>query len=85
MTIDLLQQLLARFRRWHHRRATVQALHKLSDWQLRDIGLTRGEIPAIVDAAFEAKEQASRSYTPPTTRVRVHPQAPANGGPAIAA
>ena len=45
MITGFLEQLLARFARWNHRRATVHALRELSDWQLRDIGLTRGEIP----------------------------------------
>lgn len=85
MTIGFLQQLFARFRRWNHRRATIQALSGLPEWQLRDIGLTRGEIPAIVEAAFAAKDQAPALDTPPATRARLRPQAPASGGPAVAA
>jgi uncharacterized protein YjiS (DUF1127 family) len=84
--IGLLQQLLARFARWNHRRATIHALRKLSDWQLRDIGLTRGEIPTVVGAAFEAKAQTRSTNVSPASRTRVRPQAPAaNGGPAVAA
>lgn len=31
-------------RQWCKGHATRHALHNLSDWQLRDIGLTRGQI-----------------------------------------
>ncbi len=85
MTTGFLEQLLARFARWNHRRATVHALRELSDWQLRDIGLTRGEIPTVVEAAFAAKHVAHPTGAPPPSRTRVRPQAPANGGPAVAA
>lgn len=85
MIIDSLQSLLAGLRRWNHRRATINALRELSDWQLRDIGLTRGEIPAVVDSALGAKVQLHPSDALPATRVRVRPQASGNGGPAVAA
>jgi uncharacterized protein YjiS (DUF1127 family) len=85
MTIDFLRQLSARFKRWNHRRATIRALSGLSEWQLRDIGLTRGEIPAIVEAAFAAKQQAHALGRPPASRARLRPQAPASGGRAVAA
>ena len=52
MNRKLLQQLTHHFRRWNHRRGTIRALKGLPDWQLRDIGLTRGEITAVVDAAL---------------------------------
>lgn len=85
MTIDFFRQLSARFKHWNHRRATIQALSGLSDWQLRDIGLTRAEIPAIVEAAFAAEQQAHALDRPPAPRVRLRPQTPASGGPAVAA
>jgi uncharacterized protein YjiS (DUF1127 family) len=85
MTTDFLRPLIARLKRWNHRRATVQALHELSDWQLRDLGLSRGEIPAIVEAAFAPKEQAYPTHAPPGTHVRLHRQAPTERGPAVAA
>lgn len=71
MITDFLEQLLARFKRWNHRRATIHALHGLSDWQLRDIGLTRDEIPAVVEAAFEAKGRVRPSVVSPASRARV--------------
>lgn len=85
MITGFFEQLRARYTRWNHRRATIHALHGLSDWQLRDIGLTRGEIPAVVDAALGAIACLHSSETPPAERVRVRGQASANGGPAVAA
>ncbi|MCW2309233.1 DUF1127 domain-containing protein [Rhodobium gokarnense] len=34
--------------RWHDRRAAIRALERLSDYQLKDIGLGRADIPSIV-------------------------------------
>ncbi len=34
---------------WHKRRVAIRELYALSDRQLADIGLIRGEIPAVVD------------------------------------
>lgn len=39
--------LVARFNAWRAHRKTVAALNALSDRELDDIGLTRGQIPAI--------------------------------------
>jgi uncharacterized protein YjiS (DUF1127 family) len=39
--------LLAAFRAWRDARATERALSKLSDRELDDIGLCRGDITAI--------------------------------------
>lgn len=35
-------------RRWQKHR-TIRALERLDDWMLEDIGITRGEIPRVVD------------------------------------
>ncbi len=35
--------------RWHTRNVTIRELTALADWQLRDLGVTRGEIPSLVD------------------------------------
>lgn len=42
-----LRQRLARFDRWRRERATVLALHELSDHTLRDLGLHRSEITSF--------------------------------------
>jgi uncharacterized protein YjiS (DUF1127 family) len=36
-----------RYQAWIRRRATVRVLERLSDRTLRDIGLTRGQIPSV--------------------------------------
>jgi uncharacterized protein YjiS (DUF1127 family) len=41
--------LLARLRRRSARRAAARQLFAMSDYELKDIGLTRGEINAAVD------------------------------------
>ncbi len=35
--------------RWHTRNVTIRELSALSNWQLQDLGITRGEIPSLVD------------------------------------
>jgi hypothetical protein len=42
VALDVLLALLASYKRWRTRRRTLQALAKLDDHQLRDIGITRG-------------------------------------------
>lgn len=42
-----LRQAFARFADWRDRRATRSALARLSDHELEDIGLSRGEIDSI--------------------------------------
>ena len=44
-----------------HRRAAIRDLHRLADRELRDIGIDRGEIDAIVDAMMEIRLHARQS------------------------
>jgi uncharacterized protein YjiS (DUF1127 family) len=46
----IARRLVGPLHRWYRRRITVQQLEGLSDCQLKDIGVVRGEIPAFVDA-----------------------------------
>jgi uncharacterized protein YjiS (DUF1127 family) len=46
-----LDALSRRVRDWRSRRATVAALERLSDEQLRDVGLTRGAVADLARAA----------------------------------
>jgi uncharacterized protein YjiS (DUF1127 family) len=57
----ILGQISKAWARWNHRRLTIRALSELSDWQLRDIGLTRDEIPQVVDAALNKQSLGERS------------------------
>jgi uncharacterized protein YjiS (DUF1127 family) len=59
--------LIARFRaalRWivemPRRRAVMEELSMLSDHELADIGLARGDLPYIFDSAFCAERNAAR-------------------------
>jgi|GEM_PF-3401542 len=43
------------------RRAVLGELARLSDRELADIGLTRGDLPMLFDPVFGAKRQAARN------------------------
>lgn len=57
--------------RWQKRR-TARALDRLSDWMLRDIGVTRGEIPRLVEEIFadDIRPASLLSSEIPVTRLR---------------
>ncbi len=59
----LAKRLVAAARRHHHRQATIRVLRGLSDWQLADIGIERGQIPLVVDGLL-AKQENQRSRRP---------------------
>lgn len=44
--------LLARYSAWRRRRREVVELHRMSDRDLSDIGLTRCDLPAIAAGTF---------------------------------
>jgi len=52
-----LKRLVAAFSNWLERRRTEAELHALTDRELADIGLTRGDIPYVLSggAAVEAR------------------------------
>ncbi len=60
--------------RWRRRQSAIRVLMELSDRQLSDIGLTRGEIPEAVDRAllrdFGARP-CSETISPAPKRTRV--------------
>lgn len=45
----MITRFFRALRHWHTRNVTIRELSALSDWQLRDLGVTRGEIPSLVD------------------------------------
>ncbi len=45
----MITRFFRALRRWHTRNVTIRELSALSNWQLRDLGITRGEIPSLVD------------------------------------
>jgi uncharacterized protein YjiS (DUF1127 family) len=49
----MITRFFRALRRWHTRNVTIRELSALSDWQLRDLGITRGEIPSLVDGLVQ--------------------------------
>jgi uncharacterized protein YjiS (DUF1127 family) len=74
MTTEFIDRLLAGLRRWNRRRATVRALNGLSDWQLKDLGISRGEIGEVVEAWLRAQPAPVRAATPGAVVTRPAPQ-----------
>ncbi len=52
-----LERLVKAFIRWNQRNALNRRLQALPDYLLKDIGISRGQIPAVVSGAL--KRQAS--------------------------
>ena len=52
-----VQGLLGELLRWDKRRATIKALQQLDDRELRDIGLSRGQIEAAVCGLVRAEAE----------------------------
>jgi len=46
---DVIRKASAAMSAWNKRRVALKELYALSDRQLADIGLIRGDIPAVVD------------------------------------
>jgi len=55
--------------RWQKRR-TARALDRLSDWMLQDIGVTRDEIPRLVDEIFADDIRPASLLSPNTPATR---------------
>ncbi|HEY8611286.1 MAG TPA: DUF1127 domain-containing protein [Roseomonas sp.] len=61
-----LKRLVAGFAEWVQRRRAEAELHALTDRELADIGLTRGDIPFVLRGKFKAAEApAPRIVTVP--------------------
>ncbi len=45
----MITRFFRALQRWHTRNVTIRELSALSNWQLQDLGVTRGEIPSLVD------------------------------------
>lgn len=74
MTTEFIDRLLAGLQRWNRRRATVRALNGLSNWQLKDLGISRGEISEVVEARLRAEQVPVRAATPVIGARRQAPQ-----------
>ncbi|MDN5788299.1 DUF1127 domain-containing protein [Pseudorhodobacter sp.] len=47
-TVGIVERMIRSAKRTLKRRETISELHSLTDWELRDIGIYRGDIPRIV-------------------------------------
>ena len=70
MTTEFIDRLLAGLRRWNRRRVTVRALNGLANWQLKDLGISRGEISGVVEALLRAEPEPARAATPVAVAMR---------------
>ncbi|MFQ5755181.1 MAG: DUF1127 domain-containing protein [Acidiferrobacterales bacterium] len=59
----IAHRLVEPLRRWYRSHVTVRQLEGLSDWQLKDIGVVRGEIPAFVDALLAKETPPKLAYS----------------------
>ena len=69
-----------RVTRWNKRRKAISELSRLSDYMLRDIGLSRGEIPHVVDSMLDAPKavRVARPYVVAGTKARAQSGGTAN-------
>jgi uncharacterized protein YjiS (DUF1127 family) len=61
--------------RWHKRRATIAELSALDDRMLKDIGVSRGNIPALADGLMRAR---AASTDPAGKVIRQSPAGPSH-------
>ncbi len=59
--LELASRVMAALRHSHRRRASIRALEQLADWQLKDMGIPRGDIPAVVDRHLNATPRSPRA------------------------
>ena len=61
--LALASRLIAVLRRAHRRHASIRALERLPDWQLKDIGVSRSEIRTVVDQQLKAGQPSATRAT----------------------
>ena len=59
-TFSFLRNALTALREWPQRRAVLAELSSLTDRELADVGLTRGDLPHVFDAGFAYSRAAGR-------------------------
>jgi uncharacterized protein YjiS (DUF1127 family) len=57
---DGLAFVVAKVRAWFGRQFTLAEMHSMSDRELADIGLNRGDVPRVFDAEFVADHARGR-------------------------
>ena len=61
---QLLGRLTAGLRRWRDRNAALRAFERLADHDLRDIGVDRYDLRALIDARLTERELRERGPGP---------------------
>lgn len=59
--LNWARQRLAGLRRHQQRRQAIRELSRMSDWRLRDMGIERGHIAAVVDGLMERQGPPCRT------------------------
>ena len=54
----MIKSIKSRFAAWHQHRETVRELSMLSNRELADLGIGRGDIPFVADGSLFAVESA---------------------------
>lgn len=65
--IDVMQLLMRALQSWQRSR-TISALSRLDDRQLKDIGISRSDIPDVVQKLFAQDEESSNPASQPATQ-----------------
>jgi uncharacterized protein YjiS (DUF1127 family) len=50
--LGLIYGICRRFQAWCYRQTELERLRSMTDYQLRDIGITRADIPSVLDGTF---------------------------------
>ncbi len=63
-TRSLALRALDSLRRWRHRSRAICELRAMGRWRLADLGLSRDQIPAFVDALLERQANSEAQIAP---------------------
>ncbi len=57
-------QVLDSLKRWRRRNRAIRELRTMDRWRLADLGLSRDQIPAFVDAMLEKRDHSGAHIAP---------------------
>ena len=63
-TRSLAHQALNSLKRWRRRNRAIRELRAMDRWRLADLGLSRDQIPAFVDALLERQANSEAQIAP---------------------
>lgn len=64
VTRSLARQTLSALVRWRRRNQAIRELRSMARWRLADLGLSRDQIPAFVDALLDKQSGSASEVTP---------------------